>query len=164
MTVLNKQQKNYDSFNSHSSWRCVAKEKFHNKKKIQEISGMLIVQRKEKLWIFLCVNIKIFNGIISLIPRPIWIPAVDRVSWIETSERTHVREPISPSERLALTLRYLASGESQQFLSFAFRISRTAISNILADTWKKILKTLSDTYFRSPSSEIDWSPSVMFFL
>ena len=47
-------------------------------------------------------------------------------------QRTHLREPISPSERLTPTLRYLASGELQQSLSFAFRNSRTAISNILA--------------------------------
>ena len=71
-------------------------------------------------------------------------------------KRTHLREPISSSERLTLTLRYLASGEPQLSLSFTFRISRTAISNILADTFEKIWKTLSDTYVRAPSSEIDW--------
>ena len=70
-------------------------------------------------------------------------------------QRTHLREPISPSECLTLTLRYLASGKSNQSLSFALGISRTAISNILADACEKIWKTLSDTYFRAPSSEKD---------
>ena len=71
-------------------------------------------------------------------------------------QKTHLREPISPSERLTLTLRYLASGESQQSLSFSFRISRTAISNILADTCEKIWDSLCDIYVQPPRSEVDW--------
>ena len=53
-------------------------------------------------------------------------------------------------------MRYLASRESQQSLSFTFIISRIAIRNFLADTYEKIWKTLSDTYVRVPSSEIGW--------
>ena len=34
---------------------------------------------------------------------------------------TNFRVPISPEERLTVTLRYLASGECQQSLSFSFR-------------------------------------------
>ena len=71
-------------------------------------------------------------------------------------QKTHLREPISPSERLTLTLRYLASGESQQSLSFSFRISRTAISNILADTCEKIWDSLCDISVQPPRSEVDW--------
>ena len=69
-------------------------------------------------------------------------------------QSTHIRKPISPSERLTVTLRYLESRESQQSLNFTFRISRTAISNILEDTCEKIWKTLmwkSDTYVHAPS-------------
>ena len=39
--------------------------------------------------------------------------------------------PISPDERLALTLKYLATGESFRSLSFQFRISRVAVSRLL---------------------------------
>ena len=35
--------------------------------------------------------------------------------------------PIMPDERLALTLRYIATGESFQSLSFQFRISLNAV-------------------------------------
>ena len=62
---------------------------------------------------------------------------------------------MSPSERLTLSLQYLVSGESQQSLSFSFRISRTAISNILADTCEKIWDSLCDIYVQ-PRSEVDW--------
>ena len=39
--------------------------------------------------------------------------------------------PIMPDERLALTLRYIATGESFQSLSFQFRISLNAVSHII---------------------------------
>ena len=58
------------------------------------------------------------------------------------------REPISPSERLALTLRYLASGDSQKSLMYAYRISCTSISRILRDTSLIIWKKLIHLYFR----------------
>ena len=58
--------------------------------------------------------------------------------YLAIGESQH-REPISPSERLTFTLQYLASGDSQQSLGFAFRINRTAISNILADKWETFI-------------------------
>ena len=39
--------------------------------------------------------------------------------------------PIMHDERLALTLRYIATGESFQSLSFQFRISLNAVSHII---------------------------------
>ena len=46
-------------------------------------------------------------------------------------KNTRLRSPISPSERLALTLRFLAAGETFRSLEFQFRVSRTAISYIV---------------------------------
>ena len=71
-------------------------------------------------------------------------------------QRANLRERISPSERLTLTFRWLASEESSQPLSFAFRINGNVISNILADIFEKIWKMLSNTYVHAPSSEVDW--------
>jgi len=39
-----------------------------------------------------------------------------------SKKKTKLRIPIGPAERLYLTLRYLASGDSQQSQSFHFRI------------------------------------------
>ena len=71
-------------------------------------------------------------------------------------QRANLHERISPSERLTLTFRWLASGESSQSLSFSFRINGNAISNILPDIFEKIWKMLSNTYVHAPSSEVDW--------
>ena len=38
-------------------------------------------------------------------------------------KKTYIRESISPAERLAITLRYLASGDSQQSIAFLFKVN-----------------------------------------
>ena len=43
-----------------------------------------------------------------------------------------------PGERLAITLRYFATGDSQASLSFAFRRGRSTITNILRETCGEI--------------------------
>ena len=51
-----------------------------------------------------------------------------------TKETTNFREPISAGERLSITLRFLATGESQQWLSFAYRIGKATVSKIVRET------------------------------
>ena len=65
-------------------------------------------------------------------------------------------EPISPAERLALTLRFLATGESFRSLHFQFRISRLAISYIVTEVCEAIWKRLGPSYLKVPSSEQEW--------
>ncbi|XP_057297594.1 putative nuclease HARBI1 [Hydractinia symbiolongicarpus] len=68
---------------------------------------------------------------------------------------TNFRNSIPAAERLALTLRYLASGDSQQSLLFNFRISASAISRILSETAAAIWENLSE-YVRPPMSKEEW--------
>ena len=49
-----------------------------------------------------------------------------------TKEKSHFRNPLSHGLRLAVALRYLATGESQASLSFTFRIGRSTVCQILA--------------------------------
>ena len=70
---------------------------------------------------------------------------------------TKMREPISPAERLVLTLRFLATGDSQQSLCFSFRISWAAICTILSETCEKIWQVLSSSYVRAPSTVLEWT-------
>ena len=69
---------------------------------------------------------------------------------------TNFRKAISPEERLAVTLRFLASGESQQSLSFSYRIGRSTLSNILRETCDAIYTCLSGTYLSPPTNKTDW--------
>ena len=59
---------------------------------------------------------------------------------------------ISPGERLTLTLRYLATGESHCSLSFQFRISRRTVSYIIQKVCRAIIKNLSGIYLRIPDT------------
>ena len=56
---------------------------------------------------------------------------VGRISIHIQRQDTIMRAAISPGERLAVTLRYLATGETFSSLEIQFRISRTAISKIV---------------------------------
>ncbi|KAK3922257.1 Protein ALP1-like [Frankliniella fusca] len=57
------------------------------------------------------------------------------------------RQSISPGERLAITLRYLASADSQQSLSYLFRLSNQVISKIVTETTAVIWYTLKPVVF-----------------
>ena len=50
-----------------------------------------------------------------------------------------MRKAICPKQRLALTLRFLATGESFHSLEYQFRISREAISYIIDEVCKAIV-------------------------
>ena len=67
-----------------------------------------------------------------------------------------MRKPISPKERLALTLRYLATGETFRSLEYQFRISRKTICYIVLGVCDTIYKIMGKDYLRSPSSRMEW--------
>ncbi len=54
-------------------------------------------------------------------------------------EDTIMRSSISPGERIAVTLRYLATGETFRSLSFSFRIAHNTISGIIPEVCEAII-------------------------
>ena len=66
------------------------------------------------------------------------------------------RTEITPAERLAVTLRYLATGNSQVSLSFNFRIGRSTICGIVRETSQAIWDALNTLYVRAPSNQQEW--------
>lgn len=59
-------------------------------------------------------------------------------------EDTRFRKSIPPNERLALTLRYLATGDSFASLALLFRISKASISSIIPEVCTAIIEELQD--------------------
>lgn len=67
-----------------------------------------------------------------------------------------MREPIAAGERLAVTLRFLSTGETYQSLQYQFRISASALSLIIPDVCKAILHVLKDEHFSCPRTAKEW--------
>ena len=75
--------------------------------------------------------------------------------WVHLYSRKAVAANISNSkhgERHAVTLRYLATGDSQQTKSFCFRIGRSTVNNIIWETCKGISCALKNDYLKPPTS------------
>ena len=63
---------------------------------------------------------------------------------------------LSYSHCSAVTLRYLATGDSQLSQSFTFRIGRATMSNILRETLQAIWDARNKVYLAPPSNTADW--------
>ena len=66
------------------------------------------------------------------------------------------RKSIASNEHLALTLRFLASGESQISLSFQFWLGRATVSKIISECCEAIYQVLSEKYLWSPKLPKEW--------
>ncbi len=65
---------------------------------------------------------------------------------------TRFRRCIPARQRLVIALRYLATGSSQQTLSYSFRIGRITVSNIIKEVCEAIYDVLSPIYLKPPTN------------
>ena len=75
---------------------------------------------------------------------------------ISPKHRLGGTDPIKCDERLAITLRYLATGESFQSLSYQFRISLNAVSYIVKGCCKAIVERMALAFIKVPSTKAEW--------
>ena len=66
------------------------------------------------------------------------------VTPIITKQSTQLREAIPSEIKLAITLRFLATGDNLMSLSYLFKVSKQFISAMLPDVLKAIIKVLKD--------------------
>ena len=78
------------------------------------------------------------------------------VAPIITKTDTNFRKAIPAEQRLMLTLRFLASGDSQISLHFQFRMGRKTVSRIIAETTYAIYTVLTREYMKVPNSSAQW--------
>uniref|UniRef100_A0A667WYG0 DDE Tnp4 domain-containing protein n=1 Tax=Myripristis murdjan TaxID=586833 RepID=A0A667WYG0_9TELE len=71
---------------------------------------------------------------------------LSKVAPLITKTHTKLRRAITAKERLALTLRFLATGESFSSLSFQFRIGESTVSMIVSQTCESHLKLTFRNY------------------
>ena len=73
-----------------------------------------------------------------------------------TKATTNMRQPIPAEERLAVTLRYLATGETYESLMYQYRIHSTTIAKIVPEVCQAIYEKLKDNYCKIPSTSEEW--------
>ena len=75
---------------------------------------------------------------------------------ISPQERLGETNPIECNERLALTLRYLATSESFQSLSFQYRISLYALLYIVKSCCNAIVESVASAFVKVSSTKAEW--------
>ncbi|XP_022180908.1 protein ALP1-like [Myzus persicae] len=72
-----------------------------------------------------------------------------------TKMDTTFRKAIPVNERLAVTLRFLATGDSYHSLMYMFKISKQVISAIVPEVCDALINALQD-YIKMPENESEW--------
>lgn len=71
-------------------------------------------------------------------------------------QKTQLRIPVPAEEKLAVTLRFLATGESFRSLMYQFRIHHSTISKFIPQVLDAIYNVLKDDYLKCPSTQTEW--------
>ena len=67
-----------------------------------------------------------------------------------------MRQPIDPEIKIAITLRFLATGESYESLMYQFRVHSSTISKFIAVVCNKIYETFKGRFVRLPDTTEEW--------
>ncbi|XP_024082199.1 protein ALP1-like [Cimex lectularius] len=70
-----------------------------------------------------------------------------------TKQKTFFQEPISPSERLAVCLRFLATGDSFKSISYSYRLGHSTVCQIVNSTCRTIVTELMNEVMPQPTEE-----------
>ncbi|XP_063875924.1 uncharacterized protein LOC135108951 [Scylla paramamosain] len=81
---------------------------------------------------------------------------VDRVRSFNEKSRTFWREPLDPGLRVAITLRFLATGNSYKSLGFAFGVGPSTISLVVPETCRAIVAAYGDEVMQVPDTTKGW--------
>ena len=76
--------------------------------------------------------------------------------YITPKHSTIETKTVSPAERLVLTIRFLATGETFRSLHFQFRIGERAISYITEEVTEAIVRYLGKEHIKTPSNSEEW--------
>ena len=71
------------------------------------------------------------------------------------TKKHHIRPPIPPEERLAVTLCYLATGNTKQSIAFEFKLGRSTVSSIIDEVCEELWDVLAN-FVQPPSAKNDW--------
>ena len=93
---------------------------------------------------FLRIDEDLFNEIVTCVG-----PHIEK-------QTTFCRSPIEPGLRIAITLRFLATGDSYRSLSYAFRVAVCTIHHIVPETCEAIAAVYGEEVMQFPKCPAQW--------
>lgn len=81
---------------------------------------------------------------------------VERLSPYLEKKETFMRKPLEVGLKLAVTLRFLATGNSYQSLQYSFRVEASTISKFLPQVCQAIIDAYKDDMLSCPKTEEEW--------
>ena len=81
---------------------------------------------------------------------------VERVRPLIQKQTTWWREPLDVGLRVAITLRYLATGDTYKSIGYAFRVAPNTICDVVPETCRAIITAYADEVLRLPKTPLEW--------
>jgi hypothetical protein len=81
---------------------------------------------------------------------------LERITPRISKQTTNWRKPLDPGLKLAVTLRYLATGNSYHSLAFNFRVAHNSISIFVREVCEAIIEQLGEEVVSVPDTEDKW--------
>lgn len=81
---------------------------------------------------------------------------VKEIAPLITKQTTIMRRPIDPEVKLAITLRFLATGESFESLMYQFRVHSSTIAKFIPEVCTKIYEVFKERFMRLPNTAEEW--------
>ncbi len=73
-----------------------------------------------------------------------------------TGPGTNYHQSLLPGLKVALTLWYLATGDSYQSMAYAYRVHHTTVSLIVPDVCQAIVDEFKEEVFQTPTTPQEW--------
>ena len=82
---------------------------------------------------------------------------LDQIGPSITKKTTSFRKPIQPEVKLAVTLRFFASGDSFESLMFTYRVHSTTIAQFVPIVSEAIIVKISHKFLKIPRTKEEWT-------
>ena len=110
----------------------------------EKLMAELVAEDQEGFRNFLRVDHDLFQEILAKVG-----PRIER-------QDTFMRKAMEPGLRLAITLRFLATGDSYKSIEYGFRVANNTISSLVPETCEAIIAEYGDEYVHCPTTEDEW--------
>ena len=90
------------------------------------------------------------------VPPELFMEILHRVGPRIQKAHTNFRLPLEPGIKIAITLRYLATGNKYKTLSYGFRVANNTISLFIPETCEAIIQEFYHIHMKYPKTPEDW--------